>query len=101
MEMLSSALITAIGLIWLMSWLNLRRIAGYGFLVDAALTGLLMYLFHGTYAGMVTGMFAGVFVSLFIRGVKRVMGYERLELARKQGEKVAKPRWVRYNPTLR
>ena len=61
--MLEAGLLTAIGIIWILSRLNLRRVAGYALFWDVGLTALLTWLFVGTYAGMVTGMLAGVIVS--------------------------------------
>ena len=91
--MLESALLTGIGVCWILSRMNLRRVAGYALFWDVMITGGLTFLFIGTYAGMVTGMAAGVFVSAFLTVVKRTAGAERLALIRKDGEAVAKVRW--------
>jgi hypothetical protein len=91
--MLEGGLITAIGVIWILSRMNLKRVAGYALAWDVFITGGLTWLFIGTYAGMVTGMFAGVIVSVFLTGVKKTLGAERLKLVRHTDEAVPKLRW--------
>lgn len=91
--MLEAGVITAIGVIWILSRMNLRRVAGYALIVDVGVTTLLTFLFIGTYAGMMTGMLAGVIVSAFLSLVKRTAGAERLKLIRTEGEMTPKLRW--------
>jgi hypothetical protein len=91
--MFEAAILTAIGCIWILSRMNLRRVAGYAIVWDVGLFGLLTFLFIGTYAGMVTGMMAGVVISLFLTIVKRTAGAERLKLDRAEGELVPRARW--------
>jgi hypothetical protein len=91
--MLEAGLITAIGVIWLLSWMNLRRVAGYGFAWDIIITFVLTWLFIGTYAGMVTGMFAAAIVSVFLRLIRKVAGAERLHFSRKDDHVLPRARW--------
>lgn len=91
--MIEAGLITALGVIWILSRMNLKRVAGYALFWDVAISGLLAFLFIGTYAGMMTGILAGVVVSLFLTMVKKTAGAERIRLVRYQGETFAKPRW--------
>jgi len=91
--MLEAGLLTAIGVIWILCRMNLRRVAGYALPVDVLITGVLTWLFIGTYAGMVTGMFAGVIVSVFLTGVKKTVGAERLKLVRNTDEAIPRLRW--------
>lgn len=91
--MLEAGLLTAVGICWILSRFNLKRVAGYAITWDVGLFVLLTWMFVGTYAGMVTGMFAGVLVSAFITGVKRTVGAERLKLVRLDNEAIARPRW--------
>ena len=92
--MLEAALLTGIGVCWILSRMNLRRIAGYALYWDVGITALLTFLFIGTFAGMVTGMAAGLFVSIFLTIIKKTAGAERLKMRRVDGEIVAKPRWT-------
>lgn len=91
--MLEAGILTAIGIIWILSRFNLRRIAGYATFWDISITALVAWLFVGTYAGMMTGMLAGLMVSAFLTIVGRTAGKERLRLERRRGETVARPRW--------
>lgn len=91
--MLEASILTAIGAIWILSRLNLKRVAGYALFWDVAITGLFTWMFIGTYAGMVTGMAAGVIVSLFLTIIKKTAGAERLVVHRKEGESVPRVRW--------
>jgi hypothetical protein len=91
--MLEAAILTALGVIWILSRMNLRRVAGYALFWDVGLTALLTFLFIGTYAGMVTGMFAGLIVSVFLTIVKKTAGAERLTLVHSKKEKYPRLRW--------
>lgn len=91
--MLEAGVLTAIGIIWILSRMNLKRIAGYALFWDVGLTALLTFLFIGTYAGMVTGMMAGVLVSLFLTIVKKTAGAERLTLVRKRDDILPRAHW--------
>lgn len=91
--MLEAALLTGIGMIFILSRMNLKRVAGYALFWDVLITGGLTWMFIGTYAGMVTGMAAGVLVSVFLTVIGKTAGKERLALQRKDGEVVARVRW--------
>lgn len=91
--MLEAAVLTAIGVCWILSRMNLRRIAGYALFWDVGITALLTFLFIGTYAGMVTGMAAGVLVSAFLTIVKKTAGAERMVLRRKNGDVMPRVAW--------
>ena len=91
--MLEAGLLTAIGIIWILSRMNLKRVAGYALAWDVGLTAGLTFLFIGTYAGMVTGMLAGVIVSVFLTGVKKTVGAERLKLKRNEGDSMPRIKW--------
>ena len=91
--MLEAGLLTALGVIWILSRLNLKRVAGYAFAWDVGLTALLTFLFIGTFAGMVTGMLAGLIISIFLTGVKKTVGAERLKLKREVGDSMPRMKW--------
>ena len=93
--MIEAALLSGIGVCWILSRMNLRRVAGYSLFWDVLSMGILTWMFIGTYAGMVTGMAAGVIVSLFLTVIKRTAGAERLKLVRRDDEVIAKPRWTK------
>ena len=91
--MFEAAILTGIGVIWILSRMNLRRVAGYALFWDVTTMGILTWMFIGTYAGMVTGMMAGVIVSAFLSVVKKKNGAERLGLDRKKEEAYPRLRW--------
>ena len=91
--MLEAGLLTAIGVIWILCRMNLRRIAGYALAWDVIITAILVWMFIGTYAGMVTGMLAGLIVSVFLTGVKKTVGAQRLKPVRYKNEAVPRLRW--------
>jgi hypothetical protein len=93
--MLEAAILTGIAACWVLSRFNLRRVAGYAAFWDIAISGLLAFLFVGTYAGMLTGVLAGLFVSMFLTVIRKTAGYEQIRFVREDGEVVAKPRWKR------
>lgn len=72
-------LISALGMILIIIKLDIQKIAGYDLWVDIAFTGLLAYLFAGTYSGMVAAMIAGIIVSAFLFISKKLYGYKRLQ----------------------
>jgi hypothetical protein len=74
--MLEAGVITAIGVIWLLSWMNLKRVAGYGFAWDIIITFVLTAI-----------------VSLFLRLIKRVAGAERVVLERKDDDILPRAKW--------
>lgn len=96
MDMFPQGIIAAITALWLLSYLGFRRVFGYAFIVDTALSLLFVIAFAGSYAGMMTGVIAAVIVSAVIRIGRSLFGYERLSLVRYEGEYVARPRWRRY-----
>lgn len=91
--MLEAGLLTAIGVIWILCRMNIKRVAGYALFWDVGLTAFLTFIFIGTYAGMVTGMLAGLLISVFLTGVKKTVGAERLSLARHKDEALPRVRW--------
>jgi hypothetical protein len=96
--MFEAALGTVFAFIFIGSYFNIRRLAGYAALIDIAVFVLCVYLFMGTYAGMMTGIIAGLMFSVFLRGVRRCAGYEKLHV---RMHSRARPEfyWKRYEPT--
>ena len=99
--MFEAGIITAIAVIWLLSYGNLKKISGHAGWVDLSTSCILGFLFIGTYAGMLTGVLASIFIGMFLRVYRKMAGYEKLQFIRLEGEWFAKPRWVSYNPSVR
>ena len=96
--MFEAALGTAIAFIFLFSYLGFKRVAGYAWLVDIALFALLLYLFKGTYAGMMTGIFAGIIISVFLKSIRKTVGYEKVKMVRYEGKLVPEWEWEDIKP---
>lgn len=89
---------TAIGFILLFGYVGYRRVAGYAMWVDILLGALTMWLFLGTYSGMIVGMLSSLVITVFLQLYRKLFGYEKLELLRKKGDLLPKGYWVRYEP---
>ena len=91
--MMEAAFGTAIAFIFLFSYFGFKKVAGYAVIVDIAVFALCIYLFRGTYAGMMTGIFAGIMISVFLKLTRRTVGCERLSLVRYEGKLVPQFVW--------
>lgn len=95
MDMLSQGFIAAVTVIWLLSYFGLRRVFNYAPIVDITMTGLLVFMFSGSYAGMMTGVIAGMILSIFLRVGRKTAGREQLKFIRRRGAIFPSPVWVR------
>ena len=59
-----AGLLSALGLLFLIFKFGIRRVISYDIPVDIAVTILLMYVFAGTYSGMMAAMVGGLIVSV-------------------------------------
>lgn len=91
--MFEAAIGTAIGFIFLFSYLGFKKVAGYAWIVDIAIFAICVYIFHGTYAGMMTGIIASVCISLFLKSIRKTVGYEKVKFTRFKGDLLPKARW--------
>ena len=73
MEILILALLTAIGAYIIMWKINLALFAKFDWQVDVTLSGALLMLFAGSFAGAATAVLAGIFISLFLFITKVVL----------------------------
>ena len=90
--MFEAALGTAVCILLVAARFGLRRIAGYATVFDVVITATLMWMFTGTYAGMMTGIIAGGIISIFLNVTRRTLGVERVKLVE------GRPRWVYIPP---
>lgn len=74
------AAMAVIGIIIMMTRLNIRRFLGYPNLVDIACTIVFVVLFAGTFSGMVVAGFASLFMSIMLWVLRSSMGCERLSV---------------------
>jgi hypothetical protein len=92
--MIEAGLVSAIGLIIVLCRFNFRRICGYATIVDVLATSAFVWMFIGTYAGMMTGLFAGVLVSLTLNAARKLYGYDRAHLRRMAGNLMPSLVWI-------
>ena len=96
--MLSAGLLTALGIIFLLYKVGFKRVLGYDVIVDIVATIGLMYIFAGTYSGMMAAIIGGLFISVVLIIAKQFVSYKKLSCS-----------WVLYSvkniklrrPTLR
>jgi|TARA_B110000238_G_scaffold119255_1_gene129234 hypothetical protein len=96
--MLSAGLLTALGIIFLLYKVGFNNILGFDILIDIVATIGLMYVFAGTYSGMMAAIIGGLFISVVLIIAKQFVSYKKLSC-----------RWVLYSvkniklrrPTLR
>ena len=74
--MFEAAVGTAVCFILLFGYLGYKRVAHYAIIVDAGVFALCIWMFMGTYAGMMTGIIAGVIISLFLKTIRATVGTE-------------------------
>ena len=94
--MFEAALLTATTIIALFFYCDIKKVAGMAVLVDIATFIALIWLFKGTYAGMMTGMIAGLIITFFLKGVRKSVGYKKIKLHRSHGKLVPMPRWIEH-----
>jgi hypothetical protein len=92
---------TALGFILMFGYVGYRRVAGYAFFVDIALGALTMWMFLGTYSGMIVGMLSSLVITVFLQIYRKLYGYERLKLVRKRGRLMPRLYWVTYESEWR
>ena len=95
MDMITQGFIAAATVIWLLSYIGFRRVFAYAFLADLVITAGMVYMFAGSYAGMMTGVIAGITVSAFLRIGRSVAGVERIRVMRRYGHILPSVVWVR------
>jgi len=66
MEIVGVSFLSAVGLFILMWKINLELFARYHWQTDIIVSSMLMFLFYGTFSGMVTALVAGIFISIFL-----------------------------------
>ena len=95
MDMITQGAIAAATVIWLLSYLGFRKVFNFAFITDALITGTLVFMFSGSYAGMMTGVIAGLMVSMFIRGGRATVGTSKPRWVRRSGNIMPSLVWVR------
>lgn len=93
-----AGLITVLACIVTMARSNLRRWLGYATAVDMCFTLGMLYMFHGTYSGIVAASFASFFMAISLTLLIRCIGYERAKVVRWHLVKLPTVEWVYHPP---
>jgi membrane protein CcdC involved in cytochrome C biogenesis len=96
--MIFAGILSALGLLFLIFKFGIRRIITYDIPIDIAVTGFLMYVFAGTYSGMIAAMVGGLIVSVVLYTLKRTMRREELQLVKTSNFPYRAVRWVGVQP---
>ena len=95
MDMLLQGFFAAATVLYLCSYIGFRRIFAFSFILDLAVTAGFIWMFAGSYAGMMTGVIAGLMFSMFLRIGRRMAGTERIRFVRGYGRIFPTMVWVR------
>lgn len=95
MDMIIQGLIAAATVLYLFSYFDVRKVLNYAFIIDIVVTGGFIYMFAGSYAGMMTGVIAGLIVSGVLRIARTLMGVKSPRLVRRAGALIPTIVWTR------
>ena len=96
--MIIAGLLTACAFLILLYKLNLKRVLQYDIVVDVAITFFLMWIFAGTFAGMMAAIIGGLFVSIVLVLLKKTMPRQKLGVIKTNSFPYRKVGWVTINP---
>lgn len=77
-QLLIAGFIASHTLLLLCFKLGIRKVLGYDAAFDIAATVLLLWMFEGTYSGMIAASFGGLVISVELWILKYYLGYEIL-----------------------
>jgi membrane protein CcdC involved in cytochrome C biogenesis len=96
--MITAGLLSALGLLFLIFKFGVRRAITYDIPLDIAATGLLMFLFAGTFGGMMVAMVGGLVVSITLFVMKKTMVREELMFVKTKKFPYRQLRWIEVDP---
>jgi hypothetical protein len=96
--MVLAGTISALGLLFLLFKFGIRRVISFDIPVDIGFTALLMFLFAGTFGGMMAAMVGGLIISVTLFVMKRTMHREELAWVKTKAFPYRKFRWVEVDP---
>ncbi len=96
--MIFAGLISALGILFLLFKFGVRRIISFDIPIDIASTGLLMFLFAGTFGGMMAAMVGGLCISVTLFVMKKTMAREELMWVKTKSFPYRKFAWVEVDP---
>lgn len=95
MDMIVQGLIAAATVLYLFSYFDVRKVLNYAMVIDIVVTGGFIYMFAGSYAGMMTGVIAGLIVSGVLRIARTLLGVKSPKFIRRSGSLFPTLVWVR------
>lgn len=96
--MIAAGLISAAGLLFLLFKFGVRRVIAYDIPLDILTTSLLMFMFAGTFGGMMAAMVGGLVVSITLFVMKSTMTREQLMWVKTKNFPYRKLRWIEVEP---
>jgi hypothetical protein len=96
--MIFAGLLSAAGLLFLIFKFGVRRVIAYDIPIDITVTAFLVYVFAGTYSGMLAAMVGGLIVSITLFVMKRTMRREEFKLVKTSSFPYRAMRWVGVQP---
>jgi membrane protein CcdC involved in cytochrome C biogenesis len=97
--MIIAGLLSAVGLLFLIFKFGVRRAITYDIPLDVACTGLLMFLFAGTFGGMFAAMVGGLVISITLFVMKKTMTREQLMFVKTKKFPYRTLRWIEVDPS--
>ena len=92
--MFTAGLIAALGFIFILLKLGIRKVASFDLTMDIMLTFVLIWIFAGTFAGMMAGLTAGLIISVFLFVARRTMRTEKPKIIKTDKFPFRKVAWV-------
>lgn len=99
--MILAGLLTAFAFLILFYKIGFRRILHHDIIVDVVVTFFLMWIFAGTFAGMMAAIIGGLFVSIVLVVLKRTTPRERFGVIKTDSFPYRKFGWITVPPNRR
>lgn len=96
--MIFAGVISALGILFLLFKFGIRRVIAFDIPIDISTTALLMFLFAGTFGGMMAAMIGGLLISVVLFVMKLTMTREELHFVKTKSFPYRKLRWVEVGP---
>ena len=96
--MIIAGLISAFGLLFLLFKFGVRRVITFDIPIDITSTGLLMFLFAGTFGGMMAAMVGGLIISIVLFAMKKTMTREAPHWVKTKNFPYRSLRWMEIDP---
>lgn len=96
--MILAGVLSAAGLLFLIFKFGIRRALAFDIPIDIACTGLLMFLFAGTFGGMFAAMVGGLTVSVTLFVLKKTITREELMWVKTKKFPYRAFRWIEVGP---